>query len=167
MDDLSTQAEKKTNLLPVYAGVAILIVVVLGVIMMKGSVIGKDTVVNNDANANTPPDVLKEVNTESGSGDAMGVSDFVKTVSIEGGSFYFKPNEIRVKKGETVKITLSSVDMMHDFVIDELNVKSPIAKSGETSTVEFVANEVGTFEYYCSVGQHRSMGQVGKLIVEE
>jgi len=55
---------------------------------------------------------------------------------------------------------------MHDFVIDELNVKMPIVKNGEIGTVEFIADQVGEFEYYCSVGQHRQNGQVGKLIVE-
>ena len=90
----------------------------------------------------------------------------VKTIAIEAGSFYYNPREIRVKKGEKIKIVLTSKDMMHDFTIDELNVKSPLTKAGETSTVEFVADKNGEFEYYCSVAQHRKMGQVGKIIVE-
>lgn len=88
-------------------------------------------------------------------------------ISVEAGSFYYKPNLIRVKKGEKVKLTLNSVSMMHDFNIDELGVKVPITKSGDSSTVEFTASKVGEFEFYCSVGQHRKMGQVGKLIVTE
>ncbi len=96
-----------------------------------------------------------------------GTESSAKSIDVEAGSFYYKPNEIRVKKGETVKITLHSVSMMHDFNIDELNVKSPIVKNGDTGTVEFVASKAGEFEYYCSVGQHRAQGQVGKLIVEE
>lgn len=91
----------------------------------------------------------------------------VKTVNLEAGSFYFEPDVIRVKKGETVKIVMTSKDMMHDFNIDELDVKLPITRSGETNTVEFTATEAGTFEYYCSVGNHRAQGQVGTLIVEE
>lgn len=90
----------------------------------------------------------------------------VKTFNIEAGSFYFKPDEIRVKKGDLVKINIQSVSMMHDFYIDELNVKSPIVKDGDTGSVEFVATEVGTFEFYCSVGEHRQNGQVGKIIIE-
>ncbi len=90
----------------------------------------------------------------------------VKVIAVEGGSFYYKPNEIRVKKGQKIRIEFSAADMMHDFNIDELNVSVPITKEGETSTVEFTATTVGTFEYYCSVGQHRAMGQIGKLIVE-
>jgi len=90
----------------------------------------------------------------------------VKTINVEAGSFYFKPNEIRVKKGEKVRIILASKDMMHDFNIDELGVSVPVTKAGDTSTAEFVANKTGEFEYYCSVGQHRKMGQVGKIIIE-
>ncbi len=94
------------------------------------------------------------------------VEDEVKEVEIEAGSFYYKPNEIRVKKGQKIKVTIKSVSMMHDFNIDELGVKTPIIKDGDMGSVEFVADQVGEFEYYCSVGQHRQNGQVGKLIVE-
>lgn len=92
--------------------------------------------------------------------------DGVQVITIEAGSFYYKPNEFRVKKGEKVKVVLNSVSMMHDFVIDELDVKLPITKSGETGSIEFTPTEAGTFEFYCSVGQHRQMGQIGTLIVE-
>lgn len=91
----------------------------------------------------------------------------VQVISIEGGSFYYKPNEIRVKKGQTVKVEMKSADMMHDFVIDELGVKMPVVTAGNTGSVEFVADQVGEFEFYCSIGQHRKNGQVGRLIVEE
>lgn len=91
----------------------------------------------------------------------------VKVVQVEAGSFYFTPNEIRVKKGETVRIEMTSVDMMHNFVIDELEVEIPITTSGNMATVEFTAEEVGEFEYYCDVADHRAKGQVGMLIVEE
>ena len=95
------------------------------------------------------------------------IDEQVKVIEIEAGSFYFKPAELTLKKGETVKIVLKSVSMMHDFVIDDLNVKLPIVKNGEVGEVEFTADKVGTFEYYCSVGSHRQMGQVGKLVVTE
>ena len=91
----------------------------------------------------------------------------VKEVSVEAGSFYFKPSEITVKKGEKVKIVMRSVSLMHNFTVDELNVQLPIVKNGDTGTVEFIPDRVGTFEYYCSVGEHRQNGQAGKLIVTE
>lgn len=97
----------------------------------------------------------------------MTESESVKTFELEAGSFYYQPNTITVKKGDTVKIVMNSVSMMHDFNIDKLGVSIPVTKAGESATVEFVADQVGEFEYYCSVGSHRAQGQVGTLIVTE
>ncbi|KKR30763.1 hypothetical protein A3F01_03240 [Candidatus Woesebacteria bacterium RIFCSPHIGHO2_12_FULL_38_11] len=88
-------------------------------------------------------------------------------IDVEAGSFYYNPEEIRVKIGDTIRIVLTANDMMHDFNIDELGVDGPVIKAGETTTIDFVADQVGEFEYYCSVVQHRANGQVGMLIVEE
>ena len=87
-------------------------------------------------------------------------------VNVEGGGFYFKPNEIRVKAGDKVKIVFTNAGGNHDFVIDELGVRTKLTQSGETAEVEFVAETAGEYEYYCSVADHRAKGMVGTLIVE-
>lgn len=87
------------------------------------------------------------------------------TIIVEGGMFYFEPNEIRVKKGETVKITFNNKGGLHDFVLEKFNVRTKVIKVGESEVVEFTPNELGEFEFYCSVGNHRQQGMVGKLIV--
>ena len=89
-----------------------------------------------------------------------------QTIKMTAGSFYYNPKQITVKKGQKVKIEFSAVDMMHNFNIDELNVHGETTKSGDTTTIEFTADKVGSFEYYCSVANHRKMGQVGTLIVQ-
>src|SRR5258708_7507905 len=43
----------------------------------------------------------------------------VKTLNVEAGSYYFKPNSFTVKKGDTVKIVLTNHDGFHDFMLDE------------------------------------------------
>lgn len=88
------------------------------------------------------------------------------TVEVEGGMFYFKPNEIRVTQGEPVKIVLKSVEGMHNFVVDELNVSTEQIQANNTTEVTFTPEKSGTFEFYCGVGNHRAMGMTGKLIVE-
>ncbi|MCA9371566.1 cupredoxin domain-containing protein [Candidatus Woesebacteria bacterium] len=91
----------------------------------------------------------------------------VKTFEITGQNFSFDPAEITVNKGDTVKIVFKSVEGNHNFVLDEFdNAKTDILGAGESETIEFVADRVGTFEYYCAVGNHRAMGMVGTLIVE-
>lgn len=87
-------------------------------------------------------------------------------IKVEGGMFYFKPNEIRVKEGQLVKIEFSNVEGMHDFVIDEFNVKTNTIQTKKSETVEFTPNKLGEFEFYCSVANHKQQGMVGKLIVE-
>ncbi|MCC6323997.1 cupredoxin domain-containing protein [Candidatus Nomurabacteria bacterium] len=90
----------------------------------------------------------------------------VKEFTVDGSNFKFVPNTITVKKGDTVKLTLKNIQGFHDFKIDALNVATKQIKEGTTETVTFVADKVGSFEYYCSVGKHKAMGMVGTLTVQ-
>ncbi|MDQ3014835.1 MAG: cupredoxin domain-containing protein [bacterium] len=90
----------------------------------------------------------------------------VKSFTVTSSNFKFSPTEIRVKKGDRVKVTLNNTNGFHDFVIDEFNARTKQINGAGTDTIEFVASKTGTFEYYCSVGNHRQMGMVGKIIVE-
>lgn len=111
---------------------------------------------NLNANANVNLNVNANVN----------LSPSVKTFNLTARNFSFSQNEIRVKKGDMVKINLNVVEGFHDWVVDEFNGATQRAGSGASTAVQFVANKTGTFEYYCSVGSHRAMGMKGKLIVE-
>jgi heme/copper-type cytochrome/quinol oxidase subunit 2 len=143
-------------------------IILLGVVVV-GALLGSVIMKAMANQSNQPAQMNMETSSTPGSNPATVTQDDTdaRVIAIEAGSFYFNPNEIHVKKGEKVKIVMTSKDMMHNFVIDELNVHLPITKSGDTSSVVFTADKVGTFEYYCSVGQHRAHGQVGKIVVEE
>ncbi len=93
--------------------------------------------------------------------DAM-TADF----EVEGGMFYFKPNILKVKLGQKVDIEFNNKEGFHDLVIDEFKVKTKQIKAGAKDDISFVADKKGTFEFYCSVGDHRAKGMKGKLIVE-
>ena len=80
--------------------------------------------------------------------------------------FTFSLSEIKVKKGDRVKITFRNDQGMHDWVVDEFNVRTKQLQAGQSEIIEFVADKTGTFEYYCSVNGHRQMGMKGSLIVE-
>lgn len=90
----------------------------------------------------------------------------IKEFSITGSNYKFTPNTLTVKKGDKVKITFKSEGGLHNFVVDDFNVKTNILEIGQEESVEFVADKIGTFEYYCSVGNHRQMGMKGTLVVE-
>ena len=101
----------------------------------------------------------------TGADTSMGA---VKEFTLDSFEFGYDQKTVTVKKGDTVKITLTnSGKMMHDWVVDEFTgAKMKRVTNGQTGTVTFVADKAGTFEYYCSVGQHRANGMVGKLVVE-
>lgn len=91
----------------------------------------------------------------------------IETFDVSGAEFSFSADEIKVKKDDIVKVTFkNSGKFPHDFRIDEFNTATKILQPGEEETIEFVADQSGTFEYYCSVGNHRAQGMVGNFIVE-
>lgn len=89
-----------------------------------------------------------------------------KVFEVGGKNFEFDVTEIRVKEGDTVTINFVSNDGFHDWVVDEFDAATERVQTDGRSSVTFVADASGTYEYYCSVGQHRQNGMVGTLIVE-
>ncbi|HTK60627.1 MAG TPA: plastocyanin/azurin family copper-binding protein [Candidatus Baltobacteraceae bacterium] len=89
-----------------------------------------------------------------------------KAFTVVGDNFDFSLKEMRVKKGDRVRVTFKNAEGFHDFRLDEFNVATAKQQAGGEETVEFIADKAGTFEYYCSVGKHRQMGMKGNLIVE-
>lgn len=90
-----------------------------------------------------------------------------KVFNITGKNFAFSTEEIRVKKGDTVTINFESTDGFHDWVVDEFDAATNQVSTWGKTSVTFIADTAGIFEYYCSVGNHRAAGMVGKLIVED
>ena len=93
-------------------------------------------------------------------------TDNVQTIIVTGKNFSFEPAKLNITQGTKVKIILKNIEGFHDLKIDEYNVATKQISAGAESEFQFLADKTGTFEYYCSVGTHRAMGMVGKLIVE-
>ena len=89
-----------------------------------------------------------------------------KTFTVTGQNFSFSPAQIKVKKGEVIKIVFKNAAGFHDFMIDKYNVRAQRIQGGSEEVITFTADKTGSFEYYCSVGTHRAQGMKGTLIVE-
>jgi heme/copper-type cytochrome/quinol oxidase subunit 2 len=79
----------------------------------------------------------------------------------------FDPDEIVVKKGETVKLVLISMDVGHSVVIPELGIDTGTILPGEKKVIEFTPQEAGVYMFKCNTecsSLHHFMR--GKLIVE-
>ena len=97
---------------------------------------------------------------------SLGLSADTKVFNVRGVDHAFDLKEIRVNKGDTVTINFESTEGYHDWVVDTFDAATAKVQPGTPTSVTFVADEAGTFEYYCSVGNHRAQGMVGTLIVE-
>lgn len=98
--------------------------------------------------------------------DAVEEEGEVREVMVESTGLKFDLPEIRVKKGQTVKLTYKNNLGTHDFTLEGFGVATKLLKAGEEETITFVAEKAGTFEFYCSVPGHRQAGMKGAFIVE-
>jgi len=91
-----------------------------------------------------------------------GVSEFELTAV----KYNFAPDVIKVKKGDHVKLVITAQDREHGFKLAAFHVDRRLPK-GQGITVEFTADQTGTFPFQCSVFcglGHKKM--TGQLIVE-
>jgi len=82
----------------------------------------------------------------------------------------WEKKEIRVEKGELVRIRLMNVSWVtHGFAIPDLGVEEVVLHPGQNTIIEFTPQYAGEYVYKCtvpcSIALHEFMA--GKVIVEE
>lgn len=90
----------------------------------------------------------------------------VREIEVTAKQFEFSPDPIRVKLGETVRLSIISTDVTHGFSLPEFGINETL-EPGKTVRVEFKATKKGEFPFSCSVfcgAGHSEMR--GVLIVE-
>ncbi|MDL1902908.1 hypothetical protein FBR02_19340, partial [Anaerolineae bacterium CFX9] len=67
--------------------------------------------------------------------------------------------------GDTVRLTVINGDpVLHDLQITEFGVNTgELTEAEQTVTVEFVADQPGSFVYFCSIPGHQQIGMHGLL----
>jgi len=170
MENQNINENSKNKYLPKVVLLSVALVGVSAYFLMRSSSVGdqvgeKDILSEPQATATAVP-VVDTSSTPVSSASPNLIVSTVKTFIVFGSNFSFSPAEIKVKKGDTVKIAFQNIGGTHNWVIDEFNVKTSTIQGGKQEEVEFVADKIGTFEYYCSIGSHRAMGMRGNLIVE-
>ncbi|MBN59807.1 MAG: cytochrome c oxidase subunit II [Gemmatimonadetes bacterium] len=76
-------------------------------------------------------------------------------------------NTLHVPKGQPVRLTMTSEDVLHDFYIPAFRVKNDVIP-GRYTTMWFEATQTGEFHLFCAefCGTQHS-GMIGKVIVME
>jgi cytochrome c oxidase subunit II len=90
-----------------------------------------------------------------------------RVVQITARKFEFIPNVIVVKKGESIKLEITSKDVTHGFKIEKYNIERRL-EPNKTEVISFIADKAGKFNFHCTVfcGVGH-LGMKGKLIVVE
>ncbi|MFC5405995.1 cupredoxin domain-containing protein [Cohnella soli] len=93
---------------------------------------------------------------------AAGAGAGAQTIEIDAKNFEFDKKEIKVKKGDTVNLSLKNSQGNHSIKIDGYDV---VVKANKTTT--FTADKAGEFEFVCATMCGTGHGDMkGKLIVE-
>lgn len=137
---------------------ALIAIVVVGIFAMQSFSSSDETVQTGKISGNA-------VDTNQDS------SDSVKVFVVDSSHLRFyidgvENPDIKVNQGDKVRIEFTSSEGFHDWKVDEFNAATAKINPGNKTSVEFVADKAGTYEYYCSVGKHRQNGMKGNLIVE-
>ncbi len=87
------------------------------------------------------------------------------TMNVDMIDIDFVPTELTIPANTDVTITLPNKGAaIHNFVIEELGIKSPDAQGGQTVSVTINA-PAGTYEVVCNIPGHSAAGMVGTLVV--
>ncbi len=91
----------------------------------------------------------------------------VKEFEIVATNWKFSPSLIEVNKGDKVELHLQSTEGTHGFALLEFDVSETL-REGEDIHVEFIADKIGTFNFFCMVpcGKGHS-GMNGLLVVKD
>ncbi len=88
-----------------------------------------------------------------------------REIKILARKFEFQPSTITVRKGEQVKLIVTSEDVDHGIAIEAFGIDQQV-KAKQTKVIELMADREGKFEFSCSVfcgDGHPQM--IGQLIV--
>jgi len=70
--------------------------------------------------------------------------------TITARNYSFTPNQIEVAHDDVVRIEVRGEDQPHGFAIDEYRISRRVLP-GATTAIEFRADRVGTFAFYCGI----------------
>jgi cytochrome c oxidase subunit 2 len=83
-----------------------------------------------------------------GTARAADRADEARTITITAKRFEFVPSTITLKKGETVKLLVTSEDVTHGFFLRPLKIDTDLVP-GQTQEIAVTPQSAGTFTAIC------------------
>ncbi len=73
-----------------------------------------------------------------------------REITVDARAFAYTPASIEIHRGDTVNLTLESLDTAHGLAIDGYDVNLQ-AEPGQSAHTTFVADKEGKFKFRCSI----------------
>jgi len=88
-----------------------------------------------------------------------------RVIKVVARKFVFLPNDIALKRGETVILEFSAPEVVMGFNLPDYKLRTDIIP-GQVSRVKFTADKAGTFPFLCDIfcGEGHE-GMSGKIVV--
>lgn len=84
-------------------------------------------------------------------------------IKMDAKAFEFLPDELVARKGNKVRLIITSQDMTHRFIMPSYNIDEELPQ-GEDVVIEFVADKSGDFTFEC-IPEHAKQGMKGNFHV--
>ncbi len=121
-----------------------------------------DWTVSAGTNADDSEWVVLDQNTWDYMGSHPHNFDAATVHTVEAGMFYYSPASLAIEVGDVV--SWDNLDGNHDVVAYDGSFS--LAACGAPCTIgEHTFTEAGSYDYYCSVGNHEAQGMVGNVCV--
>jgi cytochrome c oxidase subunit 2 len=91
----------------------------------------------------------------------------VKEINVTAKQWEFTPSSITVKKGQSIRLRITSQDVTHGFSLLDFGINEQLTPGG-TVEIQFIPDKAGSFTFRCSVfcGSGHG-GMKGTLVVTE
>ena len=101
-----------------------------------------------------------------GPGLAPGLAAPVDRIAVAVSGQGFRPDHIASRKGEPIRISLTTSDGEHCFALDAFRVEKRVVP-GRPSVVDLTPDRAGTFPFYDCLADAGDKGKQGRLVVTE
>ncbi len=98
-------------------------------------------------------------------GFVAGAASAQETIDVTVSKGGFKPDTLRLRKGETARINLKTTDEEHCFAVDALRVEKRI-QPGRVTSLDLTPDKAGSFPIYCCL-EPENASLRGRLLVAE
>jgi len=84
-------------------------------------------------------------------------------IRVTARKYEFSPNVINAKRGDHIRLIITALDRSHGFKLEAFHIDQNLPK-GEPVTVEFTADQAGTFSFecshFCGLGHQKMRGRL-------